>query len=106
MNLLTYKLHQLSDAAARQSLFHDMLTSERGITAEELPCFLDAVDALLSEAWIFQQDAEARLADAQDNLRRLADLIDDLVITDADDFYTQATNLVAALEKDLHHAPD
>jgi hypothetical protein len=62
MNLLTYKLHQLSDAAARQSLFHDMLTSERGITAEELPCFLDAVSMrLLSEAWIFQQDTEARL---------------------------------------------
>jgi hypothetical protein len=106
MNLLAYKLHQLPDAAARQSMFHDMLAAGRGITAEELPCFLDAIDSLLGEAWIFQQDTEARLADAQDNLRRLSDLIGDVAITDLDDFHTQATNLVAALDKDLHHAFD
>lgn len=106
MNLLAYKLHQLSDVDTRQSLFHDLLTDGAGITAEALPGFLREVDTLLSEAWIFQQDAEARLADAKDNLRRLSDLIDDVGITDLDDFHTQAANLVAALEKDLDNAPD
>lgn len=106
MTLLTYKLHQLGDASERAALFHDLVTAREALSATDLPAFLDEVDKLLTEAWLYKQDKEAQLQDARDRAHKLADLVADVAFYDLDDFYNQAAHCVAELQKDLADAPD
>ena len=101
--MLTYRLQDLEDAAHRRALFDDLVQDQALLTAADLPAFLARLDALLSDAFLYQDRMEALRNDLQDDLTRLQDAIDDASTDTLDALQTRVTALITSMERSLDH---
>jgi hypothetical protein len=85
MVYLSYRLRELEDAAQRGALFSDLIQAGRGISADDLPAFLDVVAIALDHCDASHAAHAALIAD----LVAALDRID----TDDPDLLAQLANL-------------